>query len=488
MRTAAIIGGGVIGGGWAARFLLKGWDVRLFDPDPEAERKIAEVIDNARHALPQLYEVPLPKPGALTLCGAVEKAVDGADWVQESVPERLEVKQATYRAVQRHTPPGTLIGSSTSGFKPSELQQDAVRPQDIMVAHPFNPVYLLPLVELVPSVRNAEDDIERAKDILRGIGMVPLRVRKEIDAHIADRLMEAVWREALWLVRDDVATTQEIDDAIRLGFGLRWAQMGLFETFRIAGGEAGMKHFIAQFGPCLDWPWSRLTDVPELTDSLVEKITAQSDSHSGDLSIRQLERQRDSNLVGLLRSLKDRDSGAGAHINAHQQELAAQLLEGTDDDDLLRLSEVQVLPSWIDYNGHMTEFRYLQVFADTSDALLRLIGLDSDYVAGGYSYYTVETHIMHRDESKPSERLYTTTQILSADEKRLHVFHTLRSAVDDRVVANAEHMMLHVDARSGKACPALPTIRERLDPLVAAHAAHAWPEAAGRHVGERRKR
>jgi len=484
--TAAIIGGGVIGGGWAARFLLKGWDVRLFDPAPDAGRRIGEIIDNARHALPQLYDVPLPAPGSLIFCDSIEETVTRVDWVQESVPERLDVKHATYRAIQARAPAGTLIGSSTSGFKPSQLQEGALRPADIMVAHPFNPVYLLPLVELVPSARNAEADIQRAKEFLIDIGMVPLRVRKEIDAHIADRLMEAVWREALWLVRDDVATTEEIDEAIRLGFGLRWAQMGLFETYRVAGGEAGMKHFIAQFGPCLEWPWSRLTDVPELTDSLVEKITEQSDAHSGNASIRELERRRDDNLVGLLRALKDRDSGAGAHINAHQERLAAPLLDAKESDGLLRLMEVQVLPSWIDYNGHMTEFRYLQVFADTSDALLRLIGLDGDYVAGGHSYYTVESHIMHRDESRLAERLFTTTQILSADDKRLHVFHSLHGTADNRVVATAEHLMLHVDARSGKACAALPEIRERLDPLARAHAQRAWPDAAGRHVGQRR--
>jgi carnitine 3-dehydrogenase len=131
---------------------------------------------------------------------------------------------------------------------------------------------------------------ERAADILRGMGMFPLTVRKEIDAHIADRFLEAVWREALWLVKDGVATTEEIDEAIRMGFGLRWAQMGLFETYRIAGGEAGMRHFMAQFGPCLTWPWTKLMDVPEFTDELVELIAGQSDAQSGHRSIRELER------------------------------------------------------------------------------------------------------------------------------------------------------------------------------------------------------
>ena len=483
---AAIVGGGVIGGGWAARFLLNGWDVRLFDPHPEAERKVGEILDNARHALPQIYDAPLPLEGSLILCASVAEAVDGAQWIQESVPERLDLKHTLYGDIQKHSVPGTPIGSSTSGFKPSQLQQKSDRPEEILVAHPFNPVYLLPLVELVPSVRNSDSQVAHAKDLLTGLGMVPLHIRKEIDAHLADRLLEAVWREALWLIKDDVATTQEIDDAIRLGFGLRWAQMGLFETYRTAGGEDGIRHFIAQFGPCLEWPWSRLTDVPELTDALVDKIAGQSDAHSGSLTVRELERHRDNNLVGLLRALKDRDSAAGAHLNAHQAKLGEACTFCTGDGQKLRLMELQVLPSWIDYNGHMTEFRYLQVFADTSDALLRLIGLSMDYVASGYSYYTVESHLMHHGECKLGERFYTTTQILAADDKRLHVFHTLHGGADDRVIATAEHMMLHVDSRSGRACRALPQIREKLDPIAAAHLNLPHHEVVGRYTGQKR--
>jgi carnitine 3-dehydrogenase len=208
-----------------------------------------------------------------------------------------------------------VIGSSTSGFKPSELNRTGAR---VIVAHPFNPVYLLPLVELVGDAGWTA----RAAEVLRSIGMFPLTVRKEIDAHIADRFLEAVWREALWLVKDGVATTEEIDEAIRMGFGLRWAQMGLFETYRIAGGEAGMRHFLAQFGPCLTWPWTKLMDVPEFTDELVDLIAGQSDAQSGHRSIRELERLRDDNLVAMMRALKRTGSGAGGVIVAHEASLA----------------------------------------------------------------------------------------------------------------------------------------------------------------------
>jgi carnitine 3-dehydrogenase len=310
----AMIGGGVIGGGWAARFLLNGWDVAVFDPDPEAERKVGEVLANARRALPGLYERALPPEGRLRFCTTLEEAVEGADWVQESVPERLDLKHRVLAQVMAAAPEGAVIGSSTSGFKPSELNAQGAR---AVVAHPFNPVYLLPLVELVGDAGLTG----RAAETLRGIGMFPLILRKEIDAHVADRFLEAVWREALWLVKDGIATTEEIDEAIRMGFGLRWAQMGLFETYRIAGGEAGMRHFLAQFGPCLTWPWTKLMDVPEFTDELVDLIAGQSDAQSGHRSIRELERLRDDNLVGILRALRRTGSGAGGVVLAHERTL-----------------------------------------------------------------------------------------------------------------------------------------------------------------------
>ena len=187
-----------------------------------------------------------------------------------------------------------------------------------MVTHPFNPVYLLPLVEVVAGEHTTPVIVDRACSVLSELGMKPLKVRKEIDAHIADRFLEAVWREGLWMIKDGIATTEEIDDAIRFGFGLRWGQMGLFETYRVAGGEAGMAHFIAQFGPCLQWPWTKLMDVPELTDDLVKQIADQSDEQSGQYSIRELERLRDDNLVAMMRGLKKNNWGAGELLNQHE--------------------------------------------------------------------------------------------------------------------------------------------------------------------------
>ena len=489
-QVAAIIGGGVIGGGWAARFLLNGWDVRVFDPDPQAGRKIGEVLDNARRALPGLGNVALPPEGRLSFHTTLAEAAEGAVWIQESVPERLDLKAKVLQSLQEHCAPEAVIGSSTSGFKPSELQAGATRADQIVVAHPFNPVYLLPLVELVSTPANPPALVERAKAVLSSLGMVPLHLTREIDAHIADRLLEAVWREALWLVRDGIASTAEIDDAIRYGFGLRWAQMGLFETYRVAGGEAGMRHFIAQFGPCLEWPWSRLTDVPELTEDLIDTIARQSDAQSGAHSIRDLERIRDKNLVGIIRALGAEDWGAGAVQNTHDRAREAALGLARHLDDLTDLSQpvltvARAVPlDWLDYNGHMTEARYLHAFGNATDRIMELVGCTPDYVASGCSFFTVEPHIRHIDEVHAGAGVQIYSRVLGAEGRRMHLWHEMYSG--ERLLATGEHMLVHVDLATRRAVPPAPEIAEALGRLARAQAALPRPEGAGRAVGDPR--
>lgn len=484
---AAIVGGGLIGGGWAARFLLHGWDVAVSDPSPKVEAQIGAILDNARQWLPALADVPMPAEGKLTFAESLTDAVSDADWVQESAPEELALKHKVLAEIQANAPDTAIVGSSTSGFKPSELQEGAKNPGQILVAHPFNPVYLLPLVEVVAGTACGEDVRNQACEHLKAIGMEPLIVRNEIDAHLADRFMEAVWREALWLVKDDVATTEEIDNSIRYGFGLRWGQMGLFETFRLAGGEEGMAHFIRQFGPCLKWPWTKLMDVPDMTEELVQKIADQSDAQSGQYSIRELEWIRDRNLVGMLRSLKERDWGAGRVLNQNDQRLAASADGGSPMDESVpqRLLDLTVLPAWIDYNGHMTEFRYVQVFSDSCEALLRRVGMHDEYVAAGHSYYTAETHNQFFDEVGVNESFYTTVQILLADAKRLHVFYRMHAVEDDRLLATLEAMYLHVNMKTGKVVAAESDATTKLMKIAEAHVALEKPEAAGRYVGQR---
>ena len=313
-RTAAIIGGGVIGSGWATRFLLNGWDVRFFDPSADAERILHSVIERGREAIPALCDV-VPEEGGLYIASSTVDAVEGALYIQESTPERIEVKQAVLKSTQESCDANAIIASSTSGFMPSELQEGALRPEQIIVSHPYNPVYLLPLVEVVASTAVPPEVTQRASDYLESVSMKPVVLGAEVPAHVGDRLLEALWREALWLIKDGVATTGQIDDIITHSFGLRWAQKGLFETYRVAGGQAGMKHFLEQFGPCLEWPWTKLMDVPDLDEALIDRIVEQSDEQAAGRTVMQLENERDRNLVALLKALRAEDAAAGAFLN-----------------------------------------------------------------------------------------------------------------------------------------------------------------------------
>ena len=317
---AAIVGAGVIGAAWASRFVLHGIDVKISDPNPEASRIVDEVLGNARAAWADLG-LPAATEGSITFTDSIAAAVEGAMHVQESVPENPAIKVPILEEIAAACPPDTVIASSTSGIKPSDLQPTITNPERLVVGHPYNPVYLVPVVEVVGGDQTAQTAIDTAMATYDRISMKPIHVRVEIDAFIGDRLLEAVWREALWLVNDGVATTEEIDDVMRYGFGLRWAQMGLFETYRIAGGEGGFGHFIRQFGPALAWPWTKLMDVPELTDELVDRLEAQSDAQSGMHTIRELERIRDRNLAGIMKALEENDWGAGNTLKTQRDRL-----------------------------------------------------------------------------------------------------------------------------------------------------------------------
>jgi len=476
-QTVALLGGGVIGGGWAARYLLGGIDVRIYDPAPDAARRVEEVLAGARRALARLTLAPLPPEGSLSFVDTVQHAVAGAAVVHESAPERLELKRELLGQASRASPPDALICSSTSGLLPSELQLAMDHPERFTVAHPFNPVYLLPLVELCGGSLTAEATLERAAEWLNAVGMHPLRVRVEIDGFLADRLLEALWREALWLIHDDVATVEEVDDALRYGAGLRLALMGPYLTYRIAGGEQGMRHFMAQFGPALKWPWTKLTDVPELSEQFLDRLAAQSDEQAAGRSIAELERMRDDGLVALLQALRAHGQGAGATLARWERQLIG--LAGARSLAPLE----RVIPAeWIDYNGHVTESRYLQIAADASDAVLAHLGLGPEYIESTGSYYTVETHICHIGALYAGDHITVATQVLGGDEKRLHLFHEIAAKGAEAPAATAEHLLLHVDAASGRVGPARGALRERALELIAEHAALPRPARAGRRI------
>ena len=488
IKAAGVIGAGVIGSGWVARLLLNGIDVFVYDPSKEAPKYVNKVIDNAERAYNKLLTSNLPKKGKLLFSASISEVAKSCELIIEAVPERLSIKQSAYEEIESSADKNLVIASSTSGILPSDLQAKMKHPERLLVAHPFNPVYLLPLVEIVGGSKTSKNVIEETSKKFTNIGMFPLHIKKEIPAFIADRLLESVWREALWLVNDDIATTEEIDDAIRYGFGLRWAQMGLFETYRLAGGEAGMRHFISQFGPCLEWPWTHLMDVPEFTDELIEKVSSQSDHQSGQFSIDELMEKRDDNLVDFLKVLKDNQWGAGNSLKEFDASLSGSInkLEFSE----LNLSNpiltyiTKVPKEWADYNGHMTEARYLECFSEATTEMMSIIGVDEEYILNIGSYFTVETHIRHLDEVQIGESIKAKTQVIFGENKKLHLFHWLNHE-DGKLLATAEHMLIHVDLKTRGASMPNDLVLKRMGLVYEAHKKLPRPEGISRAVGDK---
>jgi len=242
----------------------------------------------------------------------LEAACATAHWVQESAPEDLGLKQKLLSHIDRSTPPKAHIASSSSGYIPKDLVTECENKDRVLVAHPFNPVYLLPAVELVSHV---PDKLQQAVKFYEGIGMSPLVLKKTREGYIADRLMEALWRESLHLVNDGMAETKDIDQVMTDSFGMRYAFMGPFETFLLAGGKGGMRHFLDHFGPHLEAPWTSLK-APALTQDLIDKICVQTDAQLGARSIRDLCNRRDQYLVDLLALKEKNDNVHGKEKNS----------------------------------------------------------------------------------------------------------------------------------------------------------------------------
>ncbi|MDD1510184.1 L-carnitine dehydrogenase [Pseudomonas sp. CNPSo 3701] len=304
IKIFAALGTGVIGAGWVARALAHGLEVHAWDPAPGAEAALRTRIANAWPALEKQGLAPGSSMQRLRFFADLDACVRDADFIQESAPERLDLKLDLHARISAAARPNVIIGSSTSGLLPSEFYAEAQHPERCVVGHPFNPVYLLPLVEVVGGERTAPEAVQAAISIYSVLGMRPLHVRKEVPGFIADRLLEALWREALHLVNDGVATTGEIDDAIRFGAGLRWSFMGTFLTYTLAGGDAGMRHFMAQFGPALKLPWTYL-QAPELTEQLIDDVVAGTAVQQGTRSLAELECYRDDCLLAVLGAIRE---------------------------------------------------------------------------------------------------------------------------------------------------------------------------------------
>ena len=485
-QKAAIIGGGVIGGGWVARCLAAGCDVAVFDPDPNAKECIDAVIARADAALMRLWPGQARgRRGTLTYVSSIDEAVSKADLVQESVPERLDLKQNIHRQIGEKIETGTVIGSSTSGLLPSDIQEKMPNADRMMVAHPYNPVYILPVVEIVGGKKTSVPAIDKAMACYAALGMKPVHIKKEIDAFVGDRLLEAMWRESLWLVKDGVATAEMIDDIVRFGLGLRFAQMGQFMTYRLGGGPEGFRHFLEQFAPSLAWPWTKLTDVPEWNDDLVSTLVSQSDDQVKGLGVAELETIRDRNLVDFLKVLRRNNWGAGTVLD--------NPTSGTPPDADTEWTQPPFITwrgavdeDWADYNDHMTEFRYLEVFSMATDQLLFNAGGGPAYAKKGFSWYTVETHIRHLAEIATSKPIRVETRLVFNDAKKLHLFHEMYGDEDNILLATGEHMLLHVDMNAGCSCPMPEEMAAVFASLAEKQANTPLPDAVGRAVGAKR--
>jgi len=304
IKTVGIVGTGVIGAGWAARCLAHGLDVVAWDPAPHAEEKLRAKVANAWPALTRQGLAEGADPARLRVVPSWQEAVQGADFIQESAPEEEGLKRRLMAQIDGESRPDVLIASSSSGLLPSRFQADCAHPGRVLVGHPFNPVYLLPLVEVLGGEATAPASLDIATEFYRRIGMRPLRVRTEIAGYISDRLQEALWREILHMVAEGVATTDELDDAIRFGPGLRWSFMGTCMIFHMAGGDEGMRHMLRQFGPALKLPWTKLV-APELTEELIDRMVEGTLAQAGTRTVADLERYRDDALISVMAAIRE---------------------------------------------------------------------------------------------------------------------------------------------------------------------------------------
>jgi carnitine 3-dehydrogenase len=307
-ETVACVGAGVIGGGWVAHFLAQGFHVRAWDPAPDAEAKLRRLVDAAWPALTSLGLAEGASRDNLVVTATLAEAVTDAVFVQESAPEDLPLKQKLLAEIDAVTPAGVVVASSTSGYGMTEMQADAGTPERLVVGHPFNPPYLIPLVEVVGGERTEAWAVEHAAAFYRRVGKTVITMDREVPGFIANRLQEALWREALHMVDHGEATVEQIDTAITAGPGLRWPIQGPMLTFHLAGGEGGMAHMLDHFGPSLKAPWTRLA-APELTTGLRDAVVDGCLDEAGARSITDLVAERDRAIIAVQRAVEEARGG-----------------------------------------------------------------------------------------------------------------------------------------------------------------------------------
>jgi carnitine 3-dehydrogenase len=309
IKTVGIAGTGLIGAGWAARCLFRGINVIAYDVSPAAADRLKAQIRTAWPSLEALLGKP-PKKGRLTFTTDLTAMASKADFIHEAAPEREDLKIRLFRDIDALAAPHVIIASSSSGFLPTNLQSQCRHPERVIIGHPFNPVYLLPLVEIVPGARTSTEAMDRAAVYFESIGMHVLRLKKEIMGYICDRLQEALWREALHILDKDIGTTGDIDDSIVYSAGMRWAFMGSFLTYHLAGGPGGMRDFIKQFDPTLELDWTDLK-FPKWNKDLETRLVEGCEAQAAGRTVSEIEAKRNAVLVDMIKLFRKHKIGAG---------------------------------------------------------------------------------------------------------------------------------------------------------------------------------
>ena len=301
VRTVTCIGAGVIGGGWVAYFLARGYRVVAWDPAEDGEARLRHLVSVAWPALTELGLAEGASLDNLVVETDLAAACAQADFVQESAPEDLELKRKLLADISAVTPEGVVISSSTSGYGMSEMATHADHADRLVVGHPFNPPYLIPLVEVVGGTATSAEVVEWTAAFFTHAGKSVIKMQREVPGFVANRLQEALWREALHMVENGEATVEEIDLSITDGPGLRWALQGPMLTFHLAGGQGGMAHMLDHFGPSLLSPWTRL-DAPVLTPELRDAVVDGCEREADGRTIDDLVAERDRGVIAILRA------------------------------------------------------------------------------------------------------------------------------------------------------------------------------------------
>ncbi|WP_417675508.1 3-hydroxyacyl-CoA dehydrogenase NAD-binding domain-containing protein [Pseudodonghicola sp.] len=304
--NTAILGAGTIGMSWAALFAATGRKVAIYDPAPTAEAHVKHFFETSAETLRKLEWEQAGDTSGLRFTTDPAEAVAGADFIQESVPERIAIKHDLYRAIEPALAKGAIIGTSTSGLKLSELQEGFENPGRLVLAHPFNPPHLIPLVEMLANDKTDADVLDAAQGFYESLGKVCVRLHKEVPGHIANRLQAAIWREAINLAVEGVASVGDIDKAVTYGPGLRWAAMGPTCLFHLGGGEGGIRAFCDHLGPALKTWWDDLGH-PDLTPAVVDTLEAGIREETHGQSLEELAARRDDLVLSYIRKLTAKD-------------------------------------------------------------------------------------------------------------------------------------------------------------------------------------